>query len=285
MKGIIKKDDLKNYLMIMIGVTMVAIAINVYYAPKQLVTGGVSGLSIVLEYLFSIPLWLTNILANIPLFIIGIKLKGIEFAKKALFGTIYVSIALWYTSFIPPVQSDLLIASVFGGVFAGAGVGIVLRASASTGGTDLLAIIIKHFLKKIPINQILLCIDGFIIVLGLFIFGVEKAMYALISIFIVSKVINALVEGVNYSKGVHIISDKSAEISEALMKNINRGITSLNGKGVYTGKDRDILFIVCSTGELVEIQKIVKEIDDKAFITITEVREVMGRGFTEPKYD
>lgn len=285
MKGIIKKDDLKNYLMIMIGVTMVAIAINVYYAPKQLVTGGVSGLSIVLEYLFSIPLWLTNILANIPLFIIGIKLKGIEFAKKALFGTIYVSIALWYTSFIPPVQSDLLIASVFGGVFAGAGVGIVLRASASTGGTDLLAIIIKHFLKKIPINQILLCIDGFIIVLGLFIFGVEKAMYALISIFIVSKVINALVEGVNYSKGVHIISDKSDEISEALMKNINRGITSLNGKGVYTGKDRDILFIVCSTGELVEIQKIVKEIDDKAFITITEVREVMGRGFTEPKYD
>lgn len=289
MKGIINKNDLKNdlknYLMIMIGVTMVAIAINVYYAPKQLVTGGVSGLSIVLEYLFNIPLWLTNILANVPLFVIGIKLKGIEFAKKALFGTIYVSIALWYTSFIPPVQSDLLIASVFGGVFAGAGVGIVLRASASTGGTDLLAIIIKHFLKKIPINQILLCIDGFIIVLGLFIFGVEKAMYALISIFIVSKVINALVEGVNYSKGVHIISDKSDEISEALMKNINRGITSLNGKGVYTGKDRDILFIVCSTGELVEIQKIVMEIDDKAFITITEVREVMGRGFTEPKYD
>lgn len=285
MKEIFKREEVKNYLMIMVGITILAIGINVYYAPQHLVTGGVSGLSIVLEYVFKIPLWLTNIIANLPLFVIGVKLKGSEFAKKAIFGTIYVSFALWYTSFIPPVQSDLLIASVFGGLFAGTGVGIVLRASASTGGTDLLAIIIKHYLKKVPINQILLCIDGCIIVVGLFVFGVEKAMYALISIFIVSKVINTLVEGVNYSKGVHIISDKSKEISEVLMTHVQRGITSINGKGVYTGTERDILFIVCSTEELIDIQKLVREIDDKAFITITDVREVMGRGFTEPQHD
>lgn len=285
MKSILKKKEVKNYLMIMLGITILATGINVYYSPQKLVTGGVSGLSIVLDYVFSIPLWLTNIIVNLPLFIIGIKIKGVEFAKKAIFGTLYVSVALWYTSFIPPVHSDLLIASVFGGLFVGTGVGLVLRASASTGGTDLLAIILKHYLKKVPINQILLCIDGCIIVIGLFVFGVEKAMYALISIFIVSKVVNTLVEGVNYSKGVHIISDKSQEISEVLMTHINRGITSLNGKGVYTGRERDILFIVCSTEELIEIQKLVREIDDKAFIIITEVREVMGRGFTHPKYD
>ncbi len=285
MKDILKKEEVKNYLMIMIGITILAIGINVYYAPQHLVTGGVAGLSIVLKYVFKIPLWLTNIVVNLPLFVIGVKLKGIEFAKRAIFGTIYVSFALWYTSFIPPVQSDLLIASVFGGLFTGTGVGIVLRASASTGGTDLLAIIIKHYLKKIPINQILLCIDGCIIVVGLFVFGVEKAMYALISIFIVSKVINTLVEGVNYSKGVHIISDKSKEISEVLMTHVQRGITSINGKGVYTGTERDILFIVCSKEELIDIQKLVREVDDKAFITITDVREVMGRGFTEPQHD
>ena len=285
MKNILYKKEVKNYFMIMVGITILTTGINVYYSPQQLVTGGVSGLSIVLDYIFKIPLWLTNIIVNIPLFIIGIKIKGIEFAKKAIFGTIYVSVALWYTGFIPPVHSDLLIASVFGGLFVGTGVGLVLRASASTGGTDLLAIIIKHYLKKVPINQILLCIDGCIIVVGLFVFGVEKAMYALISIYIASKVINTLVEGVNYSKGVHIISDKSEEISKALMIHINRGITSINGKGVYTGKERDILFIVCSTEELKKKQKIVKEIDDKAFITITEVREVMGRGFTEPQHD
>lgn len=285
MKEIFKREEVKNYLMIMFGITMVAIGINVYYAPQHLVTGGVSGLSIVLEYVFNIPLWLTNIIANLPLFIVGVKIKGIEFAKKAIFGSIYVSIALWYTSFIPPVQSDLLIASVFGGLFAGTGVGLVLRSSASTGGSDLLATIIKHYLKKVPINQILLCIDGCIIVVGLFVFGVEKAMYALISIFIVSKVINTLVEGVNYSKGVHIISDKSKEISDVLMTHVQRGITSINGKGVYTGTERDILFIVCSKQELIDIQKLVREIDEKAFIAVTDVREVMGRGFTEPQHD
>ncbi len=282
MKKFLKKAEVKNYLRIMLGITIVAIGVNVYYAPQQLVTGGISGIAIVLQHLFNIPLWLTNIVANIPLLLLGLKTKGKEFVGKSIFGAIYVSIAFWYTSFIPPVQSDLLIASVFGGVCLGVGVGLVLRSSASTGGTDLLAVSIKHYLKKVPINQIMLCIDGTIVVLGLFIFGVEKAMYALISIFIVSKVINALVDGVNFSKGVQIISNKSDKIAEELMKHINRGITSINGRGVYTGESKDILYVVCSKEELIELQKIVREVDGEAFITISDVREVMGRGFTEP---
>ncbi|HAR87103.1 MAG TPA: YitT family protein [Clostridium sp.] len=285
MKESFNKSELKNYLMIMVGITILAIGINVYYSPQHLVTGGISGLAIILDYVFRIPLWLTNVIVNIPLFIVGIKIKGMDFAKKSIFGAAFVSVALWYTSFIPPVQSDLLISSVFGGLFVGAGVGLVLRSSASTGGTDLLAIIIKHYLKKIPINQIMMCIDGMIIVVGLFVFGVEKAMYALISIFIVSKVVNTLVEGVNYSKEVHIISEKSDEIAQELMKHLNRGITSINGKGVYTGKSKDILYIVCSTEELIELQRIVKEVDTEAFIIINDVREVVGRGFTQPQYD
>lgn len=285
MKEFFNKSELKNYLMIMVGITILAIGINVYYSPQHLVTGGISGLAIILDYVFRIPLWLTNVIVNIPLFIVGIKIKGMDFAKKSIFGAAFVSVALWYTSFIPPVQSDLLISSVFGGLFVGAGVGLVLRSSASTGGTDLLAIIIKHYLKKIPINQIMMCIDGMIIVVGLFVFGVEKAMYALISIFIVSKVVNTLVEGVNYSKEVHIISEKSSEIAQELMKHLNRGITSINGKGVYTGKSKDILYIVCSTEELIELQRIVKEVDTEAFIIINDVREVVGRGFTQPQYD
>lgn len=278
-----KKESLKNYLIIIIGISILSLGINVYYKPQNLVTGGVSGLSIVLDYVAGIPLWLTNIVVNLPLFALAAKFNGWEFTKKSLFGAIFTSIALWYTSFIPQVQSDLLISSVFGGLFVGTGVGLVLRSSASTGGTDLLASILKTFLKNVPINQILLCIDGSIIVVGLFVFGVEKAMYALIAIFISSKVINTLVEGVNYSKSVHIISAKSDEIAKALMENIDRGITSLSGKGVYTGESKEILFIVCSTEELVELQKIVKGIDDRAFIIINEVREVVGRGFSYPK--
>lgn len=285
MNNIKKKSEIKNYLMIMIGITILAVGINVYYAPQNLVTGGIAGLSIIANHVAGVPLWLTNIIVNIPLFLVAWKIKGIEFVKKSLFGAIYVSIALWYTGFIPPVQSDLLISSVFGGLCIGVGIGMVLRCSASTGGTDTLASIIKHFMKKVPINQLMMAIDAVIIVVGLFVFGVEKAMYALISIFIVSKVINMMVEGVNYSKSVHIISTKSCEISRALMESLNRGITSLNGTGVYTGESKEILFIICSTEELVELQKIVREIDDKAFIIISDVREVMGRGFTHPKYD
>ena len=213
------------------------------------------------------------------------RVNGLDFIKKSIFGALYVSVALWYTGFIPAIQTDLLISSVFGGLLAGFGIGLVLRCSASTGGTDTLAMIIKHYMKHVPVNQIMLVLDGSIIMMGMFIFGIEKAMYALISVFIISKVINMLVEGVNYSKSVHIISDKSKEISAEIIKKLNRGLTSLNGTGVYTGENKEILFLICSTEELVELQKIVKEIDDKAFITISDVREVQGRGFSYPKFD
>ncbi len=280
-----KGYQIKNYLIMMVGITILAIGINVFYSQQNLVTGGVSGLAIILKYVAGIPLWLTNILINVPLFLVAAKVNGLDFIKKSIFGALYVSVALWYTGFIPAIQTDLLISSVFGGLLAGCGIGLVLRCSASTGGTDTLAMIIKHYMKHVPVNQIMLVLDGSIIMIGMFIFGIEKAMYALISVFIISKVINMLVEGVNYSKSVHIISDKSKEISAEIIKKLNRGLTSLNGTGVYTGENKEILFLICSTEELVELQKIVKEIDDKAFITISDVREVQGRGFSYPKFD
>ncbi|MEG0774153.1 YitT family protein [Clostridium sp.] len=291
MKSVFENEEIKKYLLIIIGVTILAMGINVFYSPYQLVTGGVSGFAIIVEYVsknsigFEIPLWLTNLVVNIPLFIIGIRIKGRSFAGKALFAAGFLSIALWYTSYIPAVESDLLIASVFGGALVGLGVGLVLRASASTGGTDLLATIIKHYFKTLQISNIMLGIDSVIITIGLFVFGVEKAMYALISVFIISKVINSVLEGINYSKAVHIISTKSEEVSNALMKELKRGVTGLNGTGMYTGGDKKILFVVCSKNQIVALQKIVTIIDDKAFITITDVREVVGRGFTEPQFD
>lgn len=291
MKKILNNEAMEKYLMIIVGITITAIGINVFYSPYQLVTGGLSGFAIVIEYVsrtvlgYGIPLWLTNLVVNIPLFIVGIKLKGKEFAGKSIFAAMFFSVALWYTSYIPPVKSDLLIASVFGGALVGLGIGFVLRASATTGGTDLLATIIKHYFKRIQISNIMLGIDSVIITIGLFVFGVEKAMYALISVFIVSKVINSVLEGINYSKAVHIISTKAEEVSAALMKELNRGVTGINGTGMYTGEDKKILFVVCSKNQLVTLQKVVTSVDDKAFITITDVREVVGRGFTEPQFD
>ena len=291
MKKLLINEELNKYIMIIIGITITAIGINVFYSPYQLVTGGVTGFAIVLEYVskntigFGIPLWLTNLVVNIPLFIVGVKLKGRSFAGKSIFAAMFFSVALWYTSYIPPVKSDLLIASVFGGALVGVGIGLVLRTSASTGGTDLLATIIKHYFRRVQISNIMLGIDSVIIAIGLFVFGVEKAMYALISVFIVSKVINSVLEGINYSKAVHIISTKAEEVSIELMKELNRGVTGLNGIGMYTGEDKRILFVIVSKNQIVTLQKIVTSIDDKAFITITDVREVVGRGFTEPQFD
>ncbi|MBW9151659.1 YitT family protein [Clostridium estertheticum] len=282
-----KNENILNYVYIMIGATILAAGINMFFANLKLVTGGVSGLAIVVEYLsiknygVDIPLWFTNIVVNIPLLAIAIKLKGRAFVGKSMFAAAYLSFALFYTSFIPVPKVDLLIASIFGGVFVGIGLGFVLRASASTGGTDLAANIIKVYLKNVPIAKIILVIDSTIILLGAFVFGIEKAMYALISTYIVSKVIDSILEGINFSKAVFIISDYSNEIAEILMKDLNRGVTGIHAKGMYSKGEKQVLFVVVGKDEIVPLQKMVKEIDTKAFITVADVREVLGEGFTE----
>ncbi|MGH4140206.1 YitT family protein [Clostridium sp.] len=282
-----KNENILNYIYIIIGSTILAAGVNMFLAKIRLVTGGLSGLAIIIQYITEkqygrgIPLWLTNIVVNIPLIAIAIKLKGRKFVGKSVFAAAYLSFALFYTSFIPAPEVDVLLSSIFGGVFVGIGLGFVLRASASTGGTDLAANIIKVYLKNVPIAKIILVIDSTIIIIGAFVFGIEKAMYALISVYIVSKVIDSILEGINFSKAVFIISDNSKEIAEALLKDLKRGVTGINGTGMYTKGEKQVLFVVVGKNQLVPLQKMVKEIDAKAFITIADVREVLGEGFTE----
>jgi uncharacterized membrane-anchored protein YitT (DUF2179 family) len=282
-----KNENILNYIYIIIGTTILAASINMFFAKLKLVTGGVTGLAIVIEYITAkhygtgIPLWFTNIAVNVPLFAIAIKLKGKQFVGKSMFAAAYLSFALFYTSFIPAPEVDFLLASIFGGVLAGTGLGFVLRASASTGGTDLAANIIKVYLKNVPIAKIMLVIDSTIILTGAFVFGVQKAMYALISIYIVTKVIDSILEGINFSKAVFIISDHSKEIAETLMKDLKRGVTGIDGTGMYTKGEKQVLFVVVGKNQIVPLQKMVKEIDTSAFITIADVREVLGEGFTE----
>jgi uncharacterized membrane-anchored protein YitT (DUF2179 family) len=282
-----KKETMLNYIYIIIGATILAAGINMFLAKIKLVTGGLSGLAIIIEYLTDkyygkgIPLWFTNIVVNIPLLALAIKLKGKEFVGKSVFAAAYLSFALFYTSYIPAPEVDFLLASIFGGVLVGTGLGFVLRASASTGGTDLAANIIRVYLKNVAVSKIILAIDSTIILIGAFVFGVEKAMYALISVYIVTKVIDSILEGINFSKGVFIISDYSKEIAEALLKDLKRGVTGINGTGMYTKGEKNVLFVVVGKNQIVPLQKIVKEIDPNSFITITDVREVLGEGFTK----
>lgn len=287
MRSRTKNENIMNYIYIIVETTILAAGVNMFFAKLKLVTGGVSGLAIVIEYIIKknygieIPLWFTNIAVNLPLLAIAIKLNGRKFVGKSMFAAAYLSFALFYTSFIPAPEVDYLLASIFGGVFVGTGLGFVLRASASTGGTDLAANILKVYLKNVPIAKIILVIDSTIVVIGAFVFGIEKAMYALISIYIVSKVVDSILEGINFSKAVFIISDHSKEIAEILMSDLKRGVTGINGTGMYTKGEKQVLFVVVGKNQIVPLQKMVKEIDKGAFITIADVREVVGEGFTE----
>lgn len=280
----------KEFLMILLGTTILALGINWFTSPLGLVTGGLSGVTIIVKEVsvetlgFEIPLWVTNLVLNIPLFIISIKQRGFEFAKKSLWAVGLLTAALWYTEFIPnilKVNNDLLLGGVFGGAILGLGIGIVLKAGATTGGTDMLATIIKFKHTRFPIAKLMLAIDAIIILAGMMVFGSTKAMYAIIAVFITSKVITNVLEGMNYAKAAFIMSDKNAEISKAIMQKIPRGVTGIKAKGMYTKQDKEMLFVVVSQKEITKLRELVREIDKAAFVTIADVREVLGEGFIE----
>lgn len=282
------KQKIIEYLSIIIGTTSLAIAINVFFEPFGIVTGGVSGLSIIIKSLaeaklgLDIPLWLTNIALNLPLFIVGIKILGIKFLSRTIFATLYLSFALFYTKFIPTYFLDgteLILISLFGGVLSGFGLGLVFSSFATTGGTDLAATIIQRYFKHISISKLLLMLDTLIIVLGVFMFGFVKAMYAIIAVYITSKVIDSVLEGLSFSKAAFIISEHSSQISQKILTDIDRGVTGLTGRGMYTLEKKEVLLCVVSRKEVIQLKEVVKSIDNNAFLLVFDVRETLGEGF------
>lgn len=282
-----KKHKFIDYILIVLGTSLLAVAINVYFESLGMVTGGVTGLAIIVKsYSQSIwpggvPLSVTNLAINIPLFLIAFGIHGKEFGAKSLFATIYLSFALEYTKLLPALTGDLFLGSVFGGLLAGVGIGLVFAADATTGGTDLAGSILHHFFPDLTTAKWMQIVDTFIIIVGLVLFGPERAMYAIISVYITVKVIDALLEGMNFSKAAFIISENHQEIAETIMEQIDRGVTSLKGIGKYTGREKEVLLCVMSKREILTVKNIVKQIDAKAFMIVTDAREVFGEGFIE----
>ena len=286
-KTYMEKRNVKNiyldYFLIMLGTTIAALGINQFLLPNNLVVGGLSGIAIIIEYISSIPIGVTNILFNLPLFAIAIKQQGFRFVGRTMFAVVYLSIALWYTGLIPPIlkTTNLFLCAIYGAIALGAGLGLVLRASASTGGTDMVASILNYKFRSIPISTFLMAIDSSIILLGAMVFGVEKAMYALITVYICSHVVSNILDGMHFAKAALIISDNIEEVSVVLRDNINRGATYIKGRGMYTKKERDMIYMIVSKKEIFKLQQVVKSVDPNAFISISDVREVLGKGFKE----
>ena len=284
-----KKPVGLDYLMIIVGTGLMSLAINSVFDAAGMVTGGFSGIAIIIKAWTKnlieggIPLWVTNCVLNLPLFVIAWKVRGFSFIKRAILGEI--SLSVWLA--IQPVWNlagnDLLLSALYGGVIQGVGIGLVFLGGGTTGGTDMMAATIQKFLKHYSIAQIMQVIDAMVVLVGMYVFGVHKALYAIIAVYLVTKVSDGLIEGLKFSKAAYIITGKPKEISDMIINDLDRGVTGINARGMYSGQDKLMLFCVVNKKEIIMLKEKVDKIDPDAFVIVTDAREVHGEGFIEKK--
>ena len=270
-----------SYSGITIGVAIMAVSLNFFLEPNTIAPGGVTGLAIVIKKITGAPVYITNLVINIPLFILGMLMLGGIFGAKTLFATIGLS---FFLKIVPykVVTTDLLLSSIFGGVLMGIGLGIVFREGGTTGGSDLAGAILNKKFPALSTSVFMMVIDTLVVIIaGVAKKKIEVSLYSIISLYVSVKVIDLMLEGFGYLKGFMIITDKPLEVSETIMERLNRGVTLFKGKGMYTKEEKDILLCVVNRSQFAKIKEIVLAIDRDAFIMITEMNEVIGEGFKE----
>jgi uncharacterized membrane-anchored protein YitT (DUF2179 family) len=267
-----------------LGVLLTALGLDLFLIPNKIAAGGVSGIATILHYLISVPVGAAMLALNVPLFAVGIYRLGLRFGFRSLYGTITLSLVVdALAPFLPAPTHDLLLASLFGGVMVGLGLGLVFRHKGTTGGTDLAAAVLRTY-TGVNIGQLLFLVDATVVIAAGITFGsAELAMYALITIFVTAWLIDLVQEGFSYAKAFLIISDRPSEISAAIVKELNRGATAWPARGVYTGAEREVLLSVVNRSEVTRLKDIVYGVDPRAFVILADVHEVLGEGFKEYK--
>jgi len=276
-----------SYSFIIAGSLILATGFVFFITPYKIVPGGVYGISIVLHYLFGTPVGIMALAFDIPLTLLGIKILGPRFGFKTVLGfsltAVFNDTLTYFWGYEPLVKGDALLSSIFGGVLLGIGIGLIFRSKATSGGTDIVAMIINKT-TKISLGLLMIYVDSLIVLFGLIVFQDWKIpLYSWIVIFITGKVIDVVLEGVSYEKSLFIISDKHEEIREKIIKNLNRGGTYIDGKGMYNMADRRIIFTVVSRRELALLEEYIHNIDPDAFLTVLDAREILGEGFRSLK--
>lgn len=274
------RSSLINYVGIAVGAIITAAGLDLFLIPNKIAAGGVSGLATVIHYVAHIPVGATMLVLNVPLFLFSVKQLGIHFGLNTLFGAVVLSIAIDVIArFAPVITQDIFLSTLYGGVVCGFGMGIVFKYHGTTAGTDLAAKLINKF-TGLSVGQALLAVDFFVITTAGIVFNsFELAMYALISLFVTSKVIDLVQEGRSDTKAFFIISDKPDEVAKAIMYDMDRGVTFLQGSGGYTRAQRDVLFCVVTSAELSTLKKIIHHTDSGAFVIVADTNEVLGEGF------
>ena len=263
---------------LLIGSVIVAISFNMFMVPNGIASGGISGVSILVQRMAGITPALTQWAINIPLFIVGLWLLGKRFAVKTALGSIILPLFVLLTDGWPSPTGNPLLAAIYGGIGVGLGLGLVFRGGASTGGVDLAAQILHRY-TGLPLSLAIVCFDGCVIAAAGIIISPEIALYALIGLFVTSKTIDFVQSGLQLSKVAFIISDHSEAVAEAILNDLDRGLTRLDGHGGYTGAGRTVLMVVVGQNEVAKLKQLVRAIDPGAFVIISNTAEVLGQGF------
>jgi uncharacterized membrane-anchored protein YitT (DUF2179 family) len=273
---------LKKYLFLFLGAVLASIGIEEFLVPNKMIDGGITGISIITSYLTNFPLGIIIFALNIPFLVIGYKQIGKRFVAATLFSITILSIGVTVLKPFPGVTGDMLLAAVFGGIVLGLGVGLIIRFGGSLDGTEIVGIILDKR-TGFSVGEVIMFFNIFILSSAGFFFGWDKAMYSLIAYFIAFKTIDLTIQGLDDTKEVKIISDKSEEIADVLMERLGLGVTFLKGKGGYSGESKPVLYSLISRFEIAELKAIIDEIDEKAFVTISNIHEVMGGVFKKKR--
>ncbi|MEA4920850.1 MAG: YitT family protein [Clostridiaceae bacterium] len=276
---------LKDYGMIIIGSILYVLGLKIFIAPMHIPTGGIAGIALLGNYIWGLPIGIVTMVLNIPLLFFGYKILGKDFFFKTLFMTVFSSVLIDLSSFLPVYNGDILLASLFGGIIKGFGFGLIIRSGGTSGGTDVIG---KYLYRKraIPLGTTGMTINVFVMLLSaIMLKSLESLLYGIIMSYAVSVVMDSIIYGGDVQKNALIITSKPDEVASEIMSVLHHGVTGLDGKGMYTGKERMVLMCVVRRHEITTLKKLILEIDEGAFMMLSDVSEVFGRGFKRISLD
>ena len=272
------REELKNNLLVLVGLLVAAAAYRLYLIPNGVVNGGFTGVGQLLNHATGISIGLVNIALNVPLFLVSMRSMGVRFGVRSLIAMLLLSLLIDHIP-LPPATDDLLLAAIYGGAISGIGFGLILRGSATTGGTDMLASLLHRIIPVLRVSYGIFFFDGVVIIASAFAFEPQAAMYGLISTFICNVLIDLVLEGPNSAHSYFIISDKSDAIAERILKDMDRGVTALHAMGMYSRAEKQVLLCVVNRFEAMRLRRIIFEADPHAFVIANKAHEVLGEGF------
>ncbi|MBC8015479.1 MAG: YitT family protein [Sporomusaceae bacterium] len=277
------KYKIQQYLQVALGCLLCSISINLFLVPHHLISGGMTGLAVISNFLFGFPIGVVLFLLNVPLVYAAYRLLGKGYTIKTIFGAVFFSIAVDSTQFLAALSplDDPILACLTGGIISGLGAGLIFRVNGSAGGVDIIAVIMKKY-YSLNVGVTSFAVNMVIVLLATTLFGLKLAILTLLAMYVGATITDKVVEGFNHKKSITIISNNGDKIAAAIIKEVGRGVTILHGEGAFTRQNKQIVFVVVSLTQIAKIKLIVEEVDPCAFMIIQDAAEVMGGGFTLP---